>query len=237
MKTRHLAAAIAVALAAMPAAAQLAPNMAPTLTLSVEGKVSQAPDIADISGGVVTVASTAAAAMAENATRMTAVVAAVRKAGIADRDIQTSGLNLQPQYKYANNQPPVLTGYQASNTVSIRVRKLGEAGKLIDTLVAQGANQISGPNFGIDKADAALDAARTQAVATGRARAELYAKAAGVRIKRLVSVSESGGFDPTPRPMVMAATRNMKLEAAPDTPVAPGEVQLTVNLQMVYELE
>lgn len=236
MKTRQLAAAIAAAIAAMPASAQLAPNMAPTLTLSVEGKVAQAPDIADISGGVVTTAATAAAAMAENATRMTAVVAAVRKAGIADRDIQTSGLNLQPQYKYANNEAPVLTGYQATNTVSIRVRKLADTGKLVDALVAQGANQISGPSFGIDKADVALDAARSQAIATGRARADLYAKAAGVRIKRLVSVTEGGLVDAGPRPMTMTM-RAAKMDAAPPPPVEPGEVALSITVQMVYELE
>jgi hypothetical protein len=234
MKTRHIAAMIAAAVASLPAAAQTA--AAPTVTLSIEGKVAQAPDIVDVSGGVVTSAPTAAAALADNATRMTAVVAAVRKAGIADRDIQTSGLSLQPQYKYANNEAPVLTGYQATNTISLRIRKIDDAGKLIDTLVAQGANQISGPTFGIDKADAALDSARAQAVATGRARADLYAKAAGLRVRRLVSISEGGGNEPGPRPMMMMA-RADKIAAAPPTPVAPGEVVLGITVQMVYELE
>jgi uncharacterized protein YggE len=234
MKTRHFAAMIAAAVASLPAQAQMVP--APTVTLSVEGRVAQAPDIVDISGGVVTSAPTAAAALADNATRMTAVVAAVRKAGIADRDIQTSGLSLQPQYKYGDNQPPTLTGYQANNTISIRVRKIDDAGKLIDTLVAQGANQISGPTFGIDKADAALDSARAQAVATGRTRADLYAKAAGLRVRRLVSISEGGAVEPGPRPMVMMA-RADKVSAAPPTPVAPGEVELSITVQMVYELE
>lgn len=234
MKTRHIAAMIAAAVASLPAAAQTAP--AQTVTLSIEGKVAQAPDIVDVSGGVVTTAPTAAAALADNATRMTAVVAAVRKAGIADRDIQTSGLSLQPQYKYANNEAPVLTGYQATNTISLRIRKIDDAGKLIDTLVAQGANQISGPTFGIDKADAALDSARAQAVATGRARAELYAKAAGLRVRRLVSISEGSGIEPGPRPMMMMA-RADKIGAAPPTPVAPGEVVLGITVQMVYELE
>jgi len=234
MKTRHFAAMIAAAVAGLPAQAQTV--AAPTVALSVEGRVAQAPDIVDISGGVVTSAPTAAAALADNATRMTAVVAAVRKAGIADRDIQTSGLSLQPQYKYANNEAPVLTGYQATNTISIRVRKIDDAGKLIDTLVAQGANQISGPTFGIDKADAALDSARAQAVATGRTRADLYAKAAGLRVRRLVSISEGGAVEPGPRPMVMMA-RADKIGAAPPTPVAPGEVELSITVQMVYELE
>lgn len=225
------------ATALMSAGAALAqPASVPTpttLTISAEGRVTRAPDIAEVSGGVVTSAPTAAAAMAENASRMTAVVAAVKKAGIADRDIQTSGLNLQPQYRYENNQPPVLTGYQVTNTVSLRLRKIGEAGRLLDTLVGVGANQINGPSFSVDAADAALDEARVAAVAMARTRAHLYAQAAGLRIKRIVSISESGAIEPGPRPMMMA--RNMKMEAAP--PVEPGEVALGVNVTMVFELE
>ena len=106
------------------------------LTLTAEGRSTRAPDVAEVSGGVVTTAPTAAAAMRDNAAKMTAVVAAVKKAGIADRDIQTTGLSLQPQYRYENNAPPVLTGYQATNTVSLRIRKIVETGKLLDTLVA-----------------------------------------------------------------------------------------------------
>ncbi len=225
------------ATALMSAGAALAqPAAVPTpttLTISAEGRVTRAPDIAEVSGGVVTSAPTATAAMAENASRMNAVVAAVKKAGIADRDIQTTGLNLQPQYRYGDNQPPVLTGYQVTNTVSLRLRKIAEAGRLLDTLVGVGANQISGPNFSVDAADAALDEARVAAVAMARTRAQLYAGAAGLRIKRIVSISESGAIEPGPRPMMMA--RAVKMEAAP--PVAPGEVALGVNVTMVFELE
>lgn len=228
------AAAIAIA-AATGAAAQSAP--APTLlTVNAEGRVARAPDIAEVSGGVVTAAPTAAAAMAENATRMTAVVAAVRKAGIADRDIQTAGLSVQPQYSYENNRSPVLTGYQATNTVNLRIRKIADAGKLLDTLVAVGANQINGPNFRVEDADAALDEARVAAVATARARAELYAKASGLRVRRIASISEGGGFEPGPRPM-MAKMAMDSVSAAPPTPMAPGEVALSINLTMVFELE
>ncbi len=205
----------------------------PTLSVSAEGKVERAPDIADLSGGVVSVAPTAAAAMADNARSMSAVIAAVRRAGIAERDIQTAGISLQPQYRYQNDHPPVLTGYQATNTVNLRVRKLADAGRLLDALVAVGANQISGPNFRVDAADAALDEARTAAVATARRRAELYATAAGVHIKRLLSLSESGGEQP--RPVMMRA--KMMAAAAPETPVAPGEVTLGVTVSMVFEVE
>jgi hypothetical protein len=232
MMLRTAIAATALMTAGM-AAAQPAP--APTtLTVNAEGRVARAPDIAEVSGGVVTMAATATAAMTENANRMAAVVAAVRKAGIADRDIQTSGLNLQPQYKYENNNPPVLTGYQVTNTVSLRIRKLPEAGRLLDTLVSVGANQISGPNFKVENADAALDEARLAAVATARARAELYARASGMKIRRIASISETGGYDQGPRPMAMTM-RSEKMDAA--SPVEPGEVALTVNVTMVFELE
>jgi uncharacterized protein YggE len=239
MKTRKLAALAAVVAAiglsgglSGPVAAQVPAGT--MLTVNAEGRVTRAPDIAEISGGVVTSAPTAAAAMRENAERMTAVVAAVKKAGIADRDIQTTGLSLQPQYRYDNNQPPVLTGYQATNTVSVRVRRIAETGKLLDTLVGVGANQISGPNFRVEAADAALDEARVDAVATARARAELYAKAAGKQVRRIVSIAESGGFEPGPRPMMAKA---VMMDAAPAPPVAPGEVALSINVTMVFELE
>ncbi len=232
MKTRNLV-AIAAALGLSSVAAAQAP--APTtLTVNAEGRVARVPDIAEVSGGVVTSAPTAAAAMRENAERMTAVVAAVKKAGIAERDVQTSGLSLQPQYRYDNNQPPVLTGYQATNTVSLRVRKIAETGKLLDTLVGVGANQISGPNFRVEAADAALDEARVEAVAVARARAELYAKAAGKQVRRIVSIVESGGFEPGPRPMMAKA---VMMDAAPAPPVQPGEVALSINVTMVFELE
>ena len=234
MNKRTLAAIVA-GLTSAAYGAQTTTTVVPTLTISAEGKVLRAPDVADLSGGVVTTAPTAAAAMAENAARMTRVVAAVRKAGIAERDIQTSGLSLQPQYKYENNQPPLLTGYQATNSVSLRVRKLTDTGRLLDTLVGVGANQINGPTFRVDAADAALDEARAAAVATARARAELYAKATGVRVKRIVSITEGGTNEPGPRPLMMV--RAMKAEAADSTPVAPGEVTLGINVSLVFELE
>lgn len=238
MKKRNLlamAAAIGVAATGVAASAQTPLVQAPTtLTVTAEGKVTRTPDVAEVSGGVVTMAPTAAGAMRENAERMTAVVAAVRKAGVAERDIQTTGLTLAPQYRYDNNQPPVLTGYQATNTISVRIRKISETGKLLDTLVGVGANQLNGPNFRVDAADAALDEARVAAVGTARTRADLYAKAAGMRVKRIASISESAGFDPGPRPMMM---RSAKMEQAADSPVAPGEVALTVNVTMVFELD
>jgi uncharacterized protein YggE len=232
---------LAAGVAAQPAPMMHGPmnqgmqHMGTMLTLTAEGRSTRVPDVAEVSGGVVTTAPTAAAAMRDNAEKMTAVVDAVKKAGVADRDIQTTGLTLAPQYRYVNNAPPVLTGYQATNTVSLRIRRIADTGKLLDALVAVGANQISGPNFTVENSAAALDEARVAAVKTGRARAELYAGAAGLKVKRIVSIVEGGAFDPGPRPMMMAKAMREDMAAAP--PVAPGEVALNVNVTMTFELE
>lgn len=214
---------------AQPASVATLPTL---LTVVAEGRVTRPPDIAELSGGVVTAAPTAEAAMRDNASRMAAVVAAARAAGIAPADIQTAGISLAPQYRYADNQPPVLTGYQASNTVALRLRRLGDAGRLLDTMVRVGANQIAGPVFRVQNGDAALDEARVAAVALARSRAQLYAAAAGLKVRRIASIVESPGNEP--RPMAMAA-RMDKAEAS--TPVEPGSVALTISVTMIVELE
>jgi uncharacterized protein YggE len=164
---------------------------------------------------------------------MERVRAALKRAGIDDRDIQTSNISLNPEYRYADNQPPQLVGYTASNQVNVRFRDIRNTGKILDALVAQGANQINGPNLTIDKPDEALDEARTKALATGRARAELYARSLGMRVVRLLSVSESGGYAvPPPMPVMMEARAN-----AAYTKIDPGEQKLQVNLAMAFELQ
>lgn len=218
-------------LAATPALA--APDLGITgtrLDISASGSVNRAPDMATIGAGVVTQSSSAGGALADNAKRMTATIAALKRAGVADRDIQTASLSLEPQYRYGDNVPPVLTGYQASNRVSVRLRDLARAGSVIDALVASGANQIDGPTFGLDKPEAALDEARTQALATAKARADLYARAAGLRVKRIVQIAESETSPPVIRPMAMMAKRDA-------TPIAAGEQTLGVNLAVTFELE
>src|SRR4051794_40729296 len=190
-------AGLAIGAAALPAAAvaQQAPSITQTiagtrLDISATGEVSRVPDLAIISAGVVTRSATASGAIQQAATRMARVREALRQAGIAERDIQTSNINLNPEYSYANNQPPKLNGYSASNQVSVRFRDIANAGPILDALVKEGANQISGPNLTIDKPETALDEARARAVAAGRVRADLYARSLGMRIVRVVSVSE-----------------------------------------------
>nr|WP_299595240.1 SIMPL domain-containing protein [Sphingomonas bacterium] len=214
------------------------PPMHPTqgtrLDIVAEGEVSRRPDIVTIGAGVVTQAATAGEATADNARRMSATIAALRKAGVAERDIQTSALSLNPQYRYGENVPPVITGYQASNQVSVRFRDVARSGAILDTLVAQGANQINGPSFALDKPEAALDEARLQAIAAARARATLYARAAGMTVRRIVSISEAGGGAPQPPMMVMAM--RAKSEGA-DTPVQAGEQKITVSVAVSFELQ
>jgi uncharacterized protein YggE len=221
---------------AQTAFAQSGPLMLPgdatLLQVSAHGESHRTPDVAAISAGVVVQNVDANAAMRDNANRMSAVVAALKKAGVADRDIQTSRIDLNPQYKYENNQPPTITGYQASNTVNVRLREIGKVGEVLDVLVKQGANQINGPSFSVDKPDAAMDEARADAIKHAQARADLYATATGLKVRRIVSISESGeSAMPPPRPMVFAAKM-----ADASTPVAAGENTLSVDLNVVFEL-
>lgn len=220
---------------AQPPAAPMAAITGTRLDLVATGEVTRVPDVATVAAGIVTQAPTAIAAMAANADRMAAAIAAVRRAGIADRDIRTASINLQPQYRYENNMPPVLTGYQATNQLSLRLRDVKRAGAILDTLVGQGINQISGPDFSVDKPETALDEARGRAVATARARAELYARAAGLMVARILSISESeANFAPPPRPVMMMA-RAEKMSA--DTSVEPGEQRLGVTVSVSFELK
>ena len=230
----------AAAMTAAPAAAQDAvavvrPVAGTRLDISATGSVSRVPDLAIISAGVVTKSPTASGAIADNAARMERVRAALKRAGIADRDIQTSSINLNPDYRYDNNQPPVLTGYQASNSVSIRFRDIRNSGKILDALVAQGANQINGPSLTIDKPEAAYDEARTKALAAGRARADLYARSLGMRVTRLMSVSEGGTNMPRPPyPMAMMAQAE---RSDAKTAIEPGSQDLEITLAMSFELQ
>lgn len=234
-----LAAALgAAALPAVAAAQSIAatPAMSGTrLDINATGEVTRVPDLAIISAGVQTLQPTATAAIEENATRMERVRAALKRAGIADKDIQTSSINLNPEYRYVENQPPQLTGYRASNNVNVKFRDLKRTGAILDALVKEGANQINGPSLTIDKPEAAYDEARVKAIAAGQARAELYARAMGKRVVRLISVSESGAFVPGPRPyasdMVAMSARAAKTE------IDPGTQDLQVTLAMSFELQ
>lgn len=216
---------------ATPAAASM--FQATTFNLSAYGETRVAPDMATINLGVNSEAPTAVGAMQANATQANKIIAALRKAGIADKDIQTSGLNLNAQYDYVENQPPKLRGYQASNQVTITVRDLARLGQAVDATVAAGANQVNGISFGLSDPTAAENAARQQAVKALAAKANLYAAATGYKLQRLVSLSEGGGYTP-PSPMPIMAMARM--EKADSTPVSPGEIAVRIDISAIYEL-
>jgi uncharacterized protein YggE len=222
------------ALAQQPAASA-ADTMfrATTFNLAAYGETRIAPDIASINLGVQTDGKTAAEALGANAARMSAVMASLRKAGIADRDIQTSNLNLNPQYRYVENQPPVLIGYQASNQVTVTVRDLKRLGPAVDATVSAGANQVNGISFGLADPTTAENAAREAAVKALAAKADLYARATGYRVVRLVNLSEGGGYAPPP-PMPMMAVRAQMKDAG--TPVAGGELTVRIDITALYEV-
>lgn len=231
----------AVALSAgLPAAAQTAapPATVPAdgtlLDVAATGRVTRVPDVATIRAGVVTQSPTAAAALSDNAARMGRVLAALKRAGIAGRDIQTSAIGLQPQYRYVQDQAPVITGYQATNAVAIRFREIARAGAILDVLASEGANQIDGPDLSIDKPDAALDEARVDAIARARARATLYAGAAGLTVARILSISEGGDYAPSPPPMMLARVRAADRG---ESKIAAGEQDVTITLSVRFLLK
>jgi uncharacterized protein YggE len=225
-----------LAAALIPSAAFADPTVAPgdtLLTVSAEGQSTRTPDIASFTAGVASTGRTAGEAMTGNAAAMTRVIAALRTAGVAERDIQTSNVSLNPTYADNARQdgPPRITGYQASNSVAVRARDLKRMGSVIDALVGAGANDINGPSFGLDQPAAAQDEARLAAMRSARARAELYAKAAGLKVLRILAISESTAY--APRPMMAMA---MRAKTADITPIAAGEVDSTVTVNVQFEL-
>ena len=229
--------ALAATMAALPLTA-MADVTGPTITgtrldIVARGAVTRVPDVAVINAGVVTQSVDAKSAMSGNAAAMASVLAALRKAGVAERDMTTAQIGLTAQYRYAENRPPVVTGYQASNSITVRFRDITKSGAILDALVAAGANQINGPTLAIDKPESALDEARVNAIKTARTRADLYAKAAGLTVKRIVTISESSDMT---GPMPIMVSRSMAVSAAPKTEVVPGEQEVGVSVSVTFEL-
>ena len=203
------------------------------LNVSAQAEARRVPDVATISAGVVTQAADGNTAMRQNAEQMAKVMAAIKAAGIAEKDIQTSGISLNPQYRYVENEAPSITGYQATNTVSLKVRDITKLGKVLDSLAAQGANQINGPSFQIDQPEPVYDEARLAALKKAKDRGESYAKALDLKVRRIISISEGGGGGFRPVPMMAMSARG---KAEMDTAVSPGETEVSVSLDVVFEL-
>jgi hypothetical protein len=228
-----------VALAFLPLAASAqegpaAPGPARVITVTGEGRSDRKPDMAVVSLGVSHQAQTAGEAMAMMADGMTAVLATLTEAGVVPADVQTGQLTLEAAYNYdtGSSTPPV-TGFIATQTVDVRVRDVGAVGPVLDAVTAEGANRVNGVFFALDDQAAALDEARTEAVADGRARAEFYAGAAGVTLGPLLQVSEGSAFG-GPQPFYDG---RLAQEAAAPTPVAPGQVTVSATVTMTFAIE
>jgi uncharacterized protein len=206
---------------------------ATTVSVSAFGEARPAPDMATLDLGVETTAPTAQAAMRANAEQMARVIGALKGAGIAGRDVRTANINLAPQYVYEQDRPARLTGYQASNHVSVRVNDLTRLGAVADAVVAAGATNVGSISFGLANPVSAENTARIAAVKALEDKASLYAQAVGYHIVRLVNLTEGGGYAPAPpRPMAMMAMR----EASAPTPVEPGELNVRIDINGVFEL-
>src|SRR5690242_10842800 len=217
---------VACAVAAMMLAAGSVRAAEKLVTVTGEASIAVAPDMATMRVGVSSQEKTAREASEANARQMTGVLAAIKGAGVAERDVQTSRLSLQPQYD-PNKGTPRLTGFQASNQVTIRIRDVDSLPIVLDRAIAAGANEMSGIEFGVSEQSKLLDQARDDAIADARRKAELYAKAAGAKLGRVVSITEEGS-SPPPRPM-----QAMRAGAVP---VAPGEQTLRAVVTVSYEL-
>jgi uncharacterized protein YggE len=222
-----------------------APNFAPRNTLAVDpttpehtisvtgtGRVTLAPDVADLRLGVVFIRPTAAEARTLAAAAMTKVVGVIKAAGIADKDIQTATLSLQPVYDYSQGGNGKLTGFQLTNVVAVTVHDINKVGDLVDKAVGAGATSVDGVTFRVNDPTAAESQARKAAVADAKAKADALAAAAGVTISGVSSISES--VSPIPYPMPYASAAGAKDAIA--TPVQPGTAEIDVVVTIVYRI-
>ncbi|MBD3729487.1 MAG: SIMPL domain-containing protein [Sphingomonadales bacterium] len=235
IRTAFPLALAATAMAATPAMADVTMQAnGPVISLSVTETSHSAPDIVTVGAGVTSEAPTAVAAMQANAQAMAGVIGRIKALGIAEKDIQTTGISLNPRYDYdQDSRQQVFRGYQVSNRVSVVLRKVERTGEVLDALVAAGATDISGPSFDMADATTARASARKAALDTAKAQAMDYARWAGYSNIRLLEVSESISGD-FPHPVVQV--RAMDAAKLASTPVQPGEVGTSVTISVKYEM-
>lgn len=218
--------------AAGRAHAEEAGDAARQITVVGSAQVDAAPDLATITAGVETRAATAAEALTSNATAMSAVVKALSEKNIAPADMQTSQLSVEPVWATDNGSdgtPPAVVGYSATNMVTVQVRKVDDLGAIIDALGKAGMNRMFGIAFDLADQTAAYDAARERAVADARHRAELFAKAAGVKLGSVMRMSKSVAG---PGPMMLRAEA-----MSASMPVSAGSVTVSAQIEVVFAIE
>ncbi|NKM02135.1 SIMPL domain-containing protein [Rhizobium leguminosarum] len=239
-RTVLMTALLALPLAASaPAFAQEAKPREPVISVTGDGESSVAPDMAVVNLAVVKQAKTAREALDENNKAMNDVLAALKSGGIAERDLQTSGFSIQPQYNYpqpvdGQQQQPQLIGYQTINSVTVRLRDLAKLGAVIDQSVSLGINQGGEIQFTNDKPDAAIEEARKAAVADAVKRAKTLSEAAGVKLGRILEINEN-----VPRAMPQPVYRATMMKEASDAavPVQGGENNYNVSVTVTFAIE
>lgn len=215
--------------ASLPVRAQQPPALPQArIVVSGEGSVAVAPDIVEIRSGVTTKGKTAKEATDANTKVMHAIAAALLDSGIEQKDIQTSRFSVQPVYTQQPNVEPKLAGFSVINQVTVTIRQIGSLGEILDRLVAAGATDVGNVEFLHADAAKALDQARAAAVADARRKAEIYARASGLSISRVVWIMEDSGYGP---PVPMAA---MRVGAA--VPIAPGEDVLHARITVGFDI-
>lgn len=232
-------AAAITALASAPVLAQEARPREPVITVTGEGHSDVAPDMAIVELGAVKDGKTAREALDANNKAMAEVMKALKDAGIAERDLQTSGFTINPQYHFPQNEngenkPPVLVGFQVANMLSLRIRDLSKLGAILDQTVTLGVNQTGGIRFTNDKPDSAISEARKRAVEDAIAKAKELTQAAGIGLGRVLEMSETS-YRPQPMPMMRSAMA--KDFAAEAVPVAAGETSYSVNVTVTFALQ
>jgi len=235
MKTFRIALLIVFA-----ASAALAQQPAPppaameTVTVTGTGRATVTPDRFSFSAGVHTVGATVDAALNENNARVASVIAALKKAGATDKDIQTSGFSIYPQQDYQQGKLPTILGYQVQNTITVRRSDIGDAGRLLQVAVNAGVNTSSGLQFEVS------DPARGRqglglAFADAKGKALLLAQAAGRTLGRALSIAE-GSQAPPPRPYAMAGRVAAMETTVSDVPVEAGSQEVSFTVTVTFEL-
>ena len=206
-----------------------------TISVTGQGMAAAPPDMAIIQTGVVTTGPTAANALSANNEAMDNILDVLKTHNVASRDVQTSSFNVSPEYKRdeRGRTQPGIVGYRVTNQVRVKVRKLTDLGNVLDALVRAGSNQVSGVSFDVDEPTGVLNQARKRAIADARSRAELYAQAAGVRLGKVLTISEQTIQFPQPRHFAPSLAK----EAVSSVPVATGEEEFRVRIHMVFDLE
>ncbi|MBS0125176.1 SIMPL domain-containing protein [Thetidibacter halocola] len=216
---------------ALALATPLYADEAGRITVTGEGQAFAAPDMATITLGVTERADNARDAMDATSAGVAAILGRLTAMGVEPRDVQTSDLSLGPVWTQHNSSgEAVITGYEASNRLTVRVRNLDSLGGVLDAVLEDGANRFSGLGFGLQDPAPLEDEARRAAVADALARARLYAEAAGVDLGPILSINESGGVRPMPMDAPMFAAR------AEAVPVAAGETGLSASVTIVFAL-